>query len=141
MKKLKTRYMVLLGIVIIILAIVVLVNWDEITLPKYKYTDYGYFTGNMIDIEGIYESINEDTYNEIYKELNRQGISPYKHEVIGRFDYIMGDSIWKYKVFGRRTIKDRILLKGEEDYIVSANCPDVYFCRQDILNSFDGEAE
>ncbi len=133
----KTRYKVVLAVAIIILVIVVVAYWDDITLQKYEYIDYGYFTGNTIDIEGvIYVSVNEDTYNAIYQAMKKQGISPFAYEAIGRFDYTLGDNALKYKLYGSKNIQNRILLSGEDAYIIDSNYPKVYFCRQDILQTF-----
>lgn len=128
MKKLKTKNKILLSILsVIVLIIVILINWDNITLPKYEFTDSGYSIGSKIDINGvIYEEISEEEFNEIERKLN---IDSSKFSLIGRIDYVQVDDIWKYHIYGNKSVEDRILLKGHT-YENWVNYPELYFCRK-----------
>ena len=135
MKKLKTRYKVLMSIGILALIIVILsILW---TLPKYEYIP-GEYTGKLVINGTVYEELGVYESEEIYQELEKQGITPFEDEIaIGEMDYISGVFVWKYRIYGSKSIENRILLRGEEDiFLNDANFPEVYFCRQDILEQY-----
>ncbi|MGE5495575.1 MAG: hypothetical protein ACM3S4_09780 [Burkholderiales bacterium] len=135
MKKLKTRYKVLITFGILALIYLILsIVW---TLPKYEYIP-GEYTGKL-EIDGIiYEELGVNESERIYREFEKQGIDPFEDEItIGEMDYISGDDIWKYRIYGNKNIEDRILLRGEEHiFLNDANYPIVYFCRQDIHEQY-----
>jgi hypothetical protein len=105
---------------------------------KFEYVDNGYATGSTLNINGeIYEEINEETFSNILTKIEKQGINPYSNEAICNIDYKKANGHWEYAVYGNLDMKNRILLKGEEDIAFNdVNYPDIYFCRQDILNLY-----
>lgn len=135
MKKLKTRYKVLMSFGILALIVVILsILWTQ---PKYEYIP-GEYTGKLVINGTVYEEIREYKYKEIYQALKEQGITPFEDETaIGIMDYIFVDDVWKYEIYGSKSVENRILLRGEEDFFLNdVNYPEVYFCRQDILEHY-----
>ncbi|NLT97334.1 MAG: hypothetical protein GXW96_04130 [Christensenellaceae bacterium] len=125
---------------IIILAIILLINAENISylfLPKYEcYTDETGFY--VINIDGVlYKEIREKMYNDIDYELTKKGIYTSRAGLIGGINY----SEWKYKIYGNKNAERRILLLGRDAYTFhDANYPEVYFCREDVLQMM-GHAE
>jgi hypothetical protein len=139
MKKMKTRYKILIIIGVIIILIITFFNLENIRYMlslKYEYEREENSIFGKINIEGvIYEEITKDSFNKIYTYLENEGMESYEDKIIGKIDYVDID-IWKYWVYGRRDMDDRILLKGRDSYdFHDANYPELYFCRQDILHS------
>lgn len=139
MKKVKKRYIVLPVLGILIVLIVLFINIDNIRymfLPKYNYErEENAVFGKVYMDEEVYEEITEKAFININNKLIAQGINPYDNTLIGRIDYI-DYTIWKYRLCGNQDKEYRILLTGEEAYSFNdANFPEVYFCRQDILDS------
>ena len=107
-------------------------------LTKYKYVSDGY----TIEGDGvIYEEIDEETFERIYDKLREQNIYAFAYNIVGRIDYTYVDK-WKFILCGQKNQEERILLKGKELYaFYDEEYPDIYFCRQDILQSFMEDTE
>jgi hypothetical protein len=76
-------------------------------------------------------------FNSIDRMLVSEGIHTDNTTAVGRMNYILDTFIWRFRIYGNSNIDHRILLKGEEAYTFNdANFPEVYFCREDILNSY-----
>lgn len=141
MRKMKKAHRRLVALGIIIFVIVLLFNLNNISyvlLPEYYNTYDESNDMDKINIEGkVYVGVNEQQFNAIDRKLVNQGIYTDETNAIGRMNYIVGTSIWRFRIYGNKNADHRILLKGKEAYTFNdANFPEVYFCREDILNSY-----
>ncbi len=135
-KSRRVKFILIIGIfVLIIIGILCFNNITYFALREYRYTDNGYAIGSIMKIEEvIFEEIDEEAFNNIEK------MWPFNEDygVIGRIDYKHTNAVWNYSIYGNRDVETRILIVGKEAYAFNdANLPEVYFCRQDILQLFE----
>lgn len=139
MAKMRRSMKGLIIIGIIVLSIVLFFNLDNIRYyiftPKYEYCEEN--GRDVINMDGIiYEEISGRMFEEIYDDMVSKGIDPFDG-VVGRMDYIDAGDIWKFWIYGKKEVEQRILLKGHDAYVLhDANYPEVYFCREDVLKSY-----
>lgn len=138
--KMRKRKIGLIIAGIIVLLIVLLFNSHNISYyiltPKYEYCEEN--GRDVINMDGIiYEEISVLMFERIYDDMVSKGIDPFDDDAVGRMDYIDAGDIWKFWIYGKKEVEQRILLKGHDAYVLhDANYPEVYFCREDVLKSY-----
>lgn len=132
----KKRYVKILTCFAIVLTVVLLAVGvrfvNEIANPNYKYIVEKYSgIGTLIIDDIVYREIIPNDFELIKKELepnNEQLIN----EFIVKIDFPVGDTIWKYNIYGNEDKETRILLRGEDSSFFDSNRPDIYYCRLDF---------
>ena len=107
--------------------------YSNLELTEYQYIIDGY---TIVGDGVIYKEVDMATFENIKDEFKKQNIIGFPFLIVGKISYNYEEE-WKLILHGNLEQNERIFLIGKERYAYyDKDYPEVYYCREDILNLF-----